>query len=501
MSASRVRVLLVVALSLVALRAVPARAQFMPPALDHFTVYDATGQLDPPIVTMQDQFQILTRDLGATRFLLVPARKNAEPLLDPASHLTCYTIPTGSPPPLPPGSTINLTHQFAQSTTWTLGPAIVACIPTEKFPPQNVTIDHFICYQATGPTLTVGATFVDQFYGFTHQLTTPFMFCSPATKGIGPPPLPNLPPPVQDPQSHLACYNLNPIGPPPTLPAVPIRNQFGTDALQLGQRRIACLPATKIPPTGSLDHFLYRHATGPDAPPLFSLVDQFGPQPQGIDPGPVKSFLVPANKNNEGIVDADSHLTGYFLPGVPPPATIPRVIAHNQFGSQVIQLGPAEELLVPTRKLIGPAQGQPSIDHFTCYHATGHSLDRIVTVKDQFLPAAVTRVVREPFLFCNPADKNDEGVLNVEDHLACFRTEPPGLPVGQVPVQNQFSPVGGPTILQVLEDFGLCVPSKKEIATTQIPSLSTPGIAALAAALCAVALWLLRRRLPGELIG
>jgi hypothetical protein len=481
------------ALVLAALAAGPARAQFQPPALDHFTVYDATGQLNPPIATFQDQFQIQTRDLGPTVFLLVPARKNAEPLLDPISHLTCYQLPTGSPPPLPLPPQITIRHQFANPTTLTLGPAFVACIPTEKFPPQQVTIDHFVCYQATGPTLSVGATFLDQFQGFTHQLTTPFMFCSPATKGLGAPPLPDLPPPVMDPTSHLACYNITPFAPPPAIGEVPIRNQFGTDLLTLQQRRFACLPATKEPPTGALDHFLYRRALG-DPGGAVTVVDQFGPQPSLVL-GPVKSFLVPADKNSEGIVDIDSHLTGYVFPGVPPPATIPRVIAHNQFGSQVIELGPAEELWVPTRKLLGPAQNPPSIDHFNCYQATGHSLDILVTVQDQFIPGPNPRLVREPFLFCNPADKNEEGALNLEDHLTCFRLDPPGVPFGTVPINNQFSPVGAPHLIQVFEDLGLCVPSEKEIPTIAIPSLSAWGVATLAAVLFAVTLgWARRKR-------
>src|SRR5262245_21485602 len=88
----------------------PSSAQFGPPALDHFTVYDAVGQLNPPLAIFHDQFGIQTNDLGATRFLFVPARKNNEPILDPFSHLTCYNLPEGVQPPGVPQ--VTAVHQF-----------------------------------------------------------------------------------------------------------------------------------------------------------------------------------------------------------------------------------------------------------------------------------------------------------------------------------------------------------------------------------------------------
>lgn len=454
-----------------------ARAQFAPPALDHFTVYDAVGQLNPPPIILQDQFQTQTVDPAQTRFLFVPANKNAEGILDPFSHLTCYNLDASAPPNVPQ---VVATHQFGTQTL-ALGPATLTCIPTEKFPPQQISIDHFVCYAATGPQIPGGGTFVDQFYGHTHALLAPFLFCAPAKKTRIPPTPVELP--IQDPLSHLVCFNINPQGPPPQIPGgvAPIRNQFGTDALSLGARRAVCLPAMKeVPPPGALDHFLYYDATGPDGPPV-SVVDQFGPQPAGLDLGPVVSFLVPANKNQEGLVDPVSHLTGYLMPG--PPAAVERVRVTNQFGVRNLRLGPARELLVPTNKLIG-VQGTVSIDHFACYDATGGSIDVPVTVQDQFHTAAVGRLVRKPFLFCNPADKNGEGIINLDDHLTCYRTEPPGNPIGLVPIFNQFNPPGLPDLpIQVHADVALCVPSEKEIVPTEVPGLPGWAIAALVAAL------------------
>ena len=447
-----------------------ARAQFAPPALDHFTVYDAAGQLDPPFATFQDQLGIQATNLGPTRLFLVPARKNAEPVFDLLSHLTCYQL-DGTPPPGVP--TVTAVHQFGTQDL-SLGPARYACIPTEKFPPQQISIDHFVCYAATGSPPAAGATFIDQFYAQTHGLLDPFLFCAPAKKTLQS----GIEELIDDPLSHLACFNITPQGPPPQIPGgfAPIRNQFGQDQLLLGNRRAVCLPATKeVPPPGVLDHFLYYDAMGPDGPPV-TVVDQFGAQPAGLDLGPVISFLVPANKNQEGLVDPFSHLTGYVMNG---PAPNVGVTVTNQFGVRNLQIGPARQLLVPTRKLIGP-QGQISIDHFACYSAHGTPINQTVLVTDQFHTAPVPRVVREPFLFCNPADKNGEVIINFDDHLACYRTAPSGLPIGIVPIFNQFNPPGLPDLpIQVQTDVALCVPSEKEVTSNEVPGMPVWAIGAL----------------------
>jgi hypothetical protein len=486
MSGCRTRLCLAVLLTF-AITPIAARAQFAPPALDHFTVYDAAGQLDPPFATFQDQLGIQAANLGTTRLFMVPARKNAEPVFDLQSHLTCYLL-DGTPPPGVPK--VTAVHQFGTQEL-NLGPARYACIPTEKFPPQQISIDHFVCYAATGAPATAGATFVDQFYGATHNLLDPFLFCAPAKKTLQS----GIEELIDDPLSHLVCFHIEPQGPPPQIPTpdgrAPIRNQFGQDQLALGPRNAVCLPAMKeVPPPGALDHFLYYDATGPDGPPV-TVVDQFGPQPAGLDLGPVVSFLVPADKNAEGLVDPFSHLTGYLAPGPQSPVGLVRVT--NQFGVRNLELGPVRELLVPTRKLIG-AQGPITIDHFLCYDAHGTPINKTVSVRDQFHPVAVSRLVREPFLFCNPADKNGEGIINVDDHLACYRLVPPGSPIGTVPIFNQFNPPGLPDLpIQVQADVALCVPSEKEINSIEVPGMPVWGIGALTLALVGIPTLLARR--------
>ncbi len=450
--------------------------------LDHFTIYITGGQTDPPPVTLQDQFQIVTGDPDEVfPNLLVPADKNGEGIIDPSSHLYCYETGFATTKVLPP---VVLTHQFG-STTFPASSARVVCVPTEKFPPAQVSIDHYLCYRpgTLGSPLGVNATFTDQFYSQAHDLGSAWMFCAPAVK--------NGEAPIDDPWNHLVCFQFDQPG--PGVNEIPIRNQFGSEVVDLLQRWGVCLPARKeVPPPGILDHFLYYDATGPDGPPV-SVEDQFGLQPAGLDLGPVVSFLVPASKNNEPIIDPPSHLTGYDMPGPPPPASFQRVRVTHQFGARTLQLGPARQLLVPTQKQIG--QPPPiSIDHFACYEANGGSLDQPVSLLDQFHPAALVRTLREPFLFCNPASKNQEGVFNVEDHLTCYRSEPAGTPVGSVTITNQFTPPIQPTQIDVQADVALCLPSKKEILEFEIPALPAWALAALGAALFATTALLARRR-------
>jgi hypothetical protein len=150
-----------------------------------------------------------------------------------------------------------------------------------------------------------------------------------------------------------------------------------------------------------VDHFrVYPNsaATGTDGP-VVQIDDQFGSQT--TDLGRPTRFLVPADKNDEGLFDFYSHLTCYqIVDGVAGPA----VISTNQFGAQPLTLGVPDSLCVPTEKLISP--GTVDIDHYKCYLATGSSVDASVLLLDQFAQATAT--VLDPKLFCTPASKNGE---------------------------------------------------------------------------------------------
>jgi hypothetical protein len=70
--------------------------------------------------------------------------------------------------------------------------------------------------------------------------------------------------------------------------------------------------------------------------------------------------------------------------------------------------------------------------------------------------------VKKPSLFCNPVDKNNEGIVNAADHLTCYTVKGPKLQKQDRPkveIANQF----GTLELEVQKPFLLCVPSTKSL--------------------------------------
>jgi hypothetical protein len=215
---------------------VPSTKQVVtPPAVDHFTVYDATGP-PGPAVSVDDQFYSQTAQLGDTQLFMVPADKNQEGITDPFSHLTCYQMPgavAGHP-------NVTVSNQFGTDQPIGVGFPKELCVPTEKLiTPGPVNIDHFKCYEATGPPLDIPVTLADQFQGFPSLVVEPFRLCNPADKnGEG----------IANPDDHLVCYLLAPPGGFLGVP-IPIQNQFfPTTQIDIGQPFALCVPSVKMLP-------------------------------------------------------------------------------------------------------------------------------------------------------------------------------------------------------------------------------------------------------------
>ena len=290
--------------------------------------------------------------------------------------------------------------------------------------------------------LDVGVALQDQFGSASAIVLSPRLFCTPASKNGEP---------ILDAITHLTCYDTTPPGVSPG--PIPILNQFmpAPDFLELLETDMLCAPSTKEIQTPEPDHF-QGYPTSPligNDGPIVQIDDQFGSQT--TDLGLPTRFLVPVDKNSEGIDDPISHLTCYDIPdGVAGPP----VISTNQFGAQPLTLGVPDSLCVPTEKLISP--GTVDLDHYKCYGATGAQIDVGVTLLDQF--QARTALVLEPELFCTPADKNGEGIDDPINHLTCYSTNPVGQPPGLIPITNQF--LAGDQ-LDLLGPDLLCVPSTK----------------------------------------
>ncbi|MFQ5677742.1 MAG: LamG domain-containing protein, partial [bacterium] len=97
----------------------------------------------------------------------------------------------------------------------------------------------------------------------------------------------------------------------------------------------------------------------------------------------------------------------------------------------------------------------PLLDHFKCYRVRGKSQNISVDLEDQFgIESEVP--VRKPKLFCNPVDKNGEGVFDPSAHLTCY-TVRGKKKKGDVVIDNQF----GTQTLHLGRPKLLCVPSEK----------------------------------------
>jgi hypothetical protein len=447
----------------------PSTKEVVTPTPDHFQSYpiSAAGGVDGPVVQIDDQFGSQTTDLGQPTRFLVPVDKNDEGIDDPISHLTCYDIVDGVA-----GPQVISTNQFGVQPL-TLGDPDSLCVPTEKLiSPGPVDVDHYKCYAAAGAPIDLGVALIDQFQGRTTLVLDPKLFCTPADKnGEG----------IDDPVTHLTCYVTNPIGQAPGL--IPVTDQFVAGGqLDLLGPDLLCAPSTKeLLPTA--EHFNVYRAQGPDGPPV-AMEDQFGTQ--STDLGLTSLFMVPADKNDEGIFDPFTHLSCYDITESAVPL-IPNVTVTNQFVTdQALDVGEPREVCVPTEKLIAP--GPIDGDHFRCWEASdpsGTSLGIGVDLVDQF--QGFSTVLGDPFRICNPVDKNGEGIDDPATHLVCYNFTPAGGFLGiPVPIANQFHALAN---VDIEHPFALCAPSTKMPEPTLLIGLGS-GVLLLAG--------LHRRRLRGR---
>jgi hypothetical protein len=100
-----------------------------------------------------------------------------------------------------------------------------------------------------------------------------------------------------------------------------------------------------------------------------------------------------------------------------------------------------------------------TLDHFKCYktRTDGSFVPRDVTLADQF--ESTSALVEKPVRFCNPANKNNEGINDPTAHLMCYdiNQATPFQP-RHVLVNNQF----GEQELVVTKPYQLCNPATKD---------------------------------------
>lgn len=84
----------------------------VPLEVNHFECYAATGFFTGAGVKLTDQFRTITGNLGNPVFFCNPVTKNGEPILNAATHLTCYDLSDSTL-----GVTVNVRNQFGTGTS------------------------------------------------------------------------------------------------------------------------------------------------------------------------------------------------------------------------------------------------------------------------------------------------------------------------------------------------------------------------------------------------
>jgi len=229
-------------------------------------------------------------------------------------------------------------------------------------------------------------------------------------------------------------------------------------------------------PEISLDHYLLYEAKVTKDTPKFekltvSLADQFDDgdgAAQDFEIERVERLGNPADKNGEGISDPNTHIVGYKIKRAKDELEhmqLTGVVVTNQFGEIILDTDKPDRLLVPSLKDLvdpipdGDVPGSFPVDHFKCYKVkvtedTPEFEQLEVSVADQFSPGMLY-TVEKPERLCNPVDKNNEGVIDPDGHLLCYKVA-----VAGIHINNQF----GPLELNTKFAKELCVPSEKDIS-------------------------------------
>lgn len=227
------------------------------------------------------------------------------------------------------------------------------------------------------------------------------------------------------------------------------------------------------PPGAPDDHFQCYKASSTSFDGVeLDLSDGFGSErfklvkPAAICP--------PADKQEEGIFDAVTHLESYRvkLARMTPPQVKPvqrrNLSVQNQFGNIQLDTVKPDRVLIPTSKsLTGPVappnDAAHNVDSFKCYKVrvspgSPKFQSRLVRVADQFEDRLYA--LRAPKHLCAPAAVNGGPVKRPQGYLTCYSAKAAsGQPKHQrrsgVHVANQ---IGSDTLTTIIEEE-LCVPS------------------------------------------
>lgn len=218
------------------------------------------------------------------------------------------------------------------------------------------------------------------------------------------------------------------------------------------------------------DHYVFWTTTPTQVDQEVKVQGQFNPEPFATRLPVIELLGNPAVKRHkppdDDIHHASVHLLAYRMSEQSPGPKEP-VIIRNQFTDpegQRWSLGVTQFLLVPARKALvdePPPETPPlpRVDHFLLYEVRDAPLvPGFVSLRDQF-GVTDTHELRPVFLGV-PADKNGEGLIHPDVHLAIYELRPGLHPQDAISVRtfDQF----GRHSMRCIESVFLGVPSLKE---------------------------------------
>ena len=220
--------------------------QLGPGPLDHFKTYETDlgkPNFSKRTVTLADAFGTSQVSVSEQRWMANPVDKNGEGVNSRDDHFKCYSI---SDKRKFKEQKITIANQFGPQKLEVETPKRL-CVPAsqglaDQTPPEPPTaLDHYKCYEAEGKKLNRTVTLVDEFVAGDQVTVVDVEYlCNPAVK--------NNEGPLVRPNDLLVCYELSKLD-KFSKRKVSLRDQFGTQTVEVKAPEKLCVPSTRPPAT------------------------------------------------------------------------------------------------------------------------------------------------------------------------------------------------------------------------------------------------------------
>jgi len=207
------------------------------PGIDHYKTYETQGPFITGPFRLKDQFGEAFPTQLLLRKFATPVSKNAEGICDTLAHQSWWEFRWPQPLRMVVAQDQFGTHE------WMLGDAVYLLLPALKNDTTLTTplpeLNHYLCYEAQGPTMGIQVRLQDQFDLVTVFVVTGRYFCNPCQKET---PDGNVYP-IVDPLAHLTVYFVD--NPRPYQLPVLVRDQFMMEGIVLFDNLFLAVPALK----------------------------------------------------------------------------------------------------------------------------------------------------------------------------------------------------------------------------------------------------------------